>query len=761
MSGAGQAPRLIVLGSAVLGLGVSPWLGPPPASLIAAGLAAAGCAWAGGRSRARLGTLVVAAALAGLWVGAARVAAIDAGALTGPAGPRVAVRGFVEAVPRRQEGEVRVRVATADGRLLVTAPEPVGDLPVGHEVVATGTIRSVADWERAYLERLGIARVLEANTVEPTGARRGGPAYFTDRLRERAEVALGRGTPAPEAALLRGFVLGQDDRIDPATVANYQRSGLAHLLAVSGQNVVLLALLAGPVLALLGLGLRARLAGILVLITLYVPMAGAGASIQRAGVMGAAGIVAALASRPASRWYALLLAAAATLAVNPRSTGDVGWQLSFAAVIGIAVWAAPLREALGGRRGSLRGALAEGAAVTVAATLATAPLMAHHFERLSVASLVANLLALPAVAPVMWLGMLAAAMGQLPWLPVEPVTALAGLFAAYITQIAAWTAAPGWAQLEVRIASPWDLAATYAALFLLAWALARRLGRGRRLRPHRARQVLAGLGLVALLALAGMARAGPGQDAPDAGLVVRFLDVGQGDSILLDPRRGDPVLVDAGPADGGAAERLRELGVDRLAAVLVTHADEDHAGGLPSVLSAVDVGAVAWAAADPGVKAAATAAGARSIQVAEGTDLASGGLRLQVQWPPGELVDGDAPPPAEPNVLSVVALARWRDFSVLLTGDAEAEAAHLDPGPVDVLKLAHHGSEDAGLGSLLERTGPALAVASVGAQNPFGHPAQVTLEDLAGQEVPLVRTDLDGEVVIAAGAGGWAVLAGE
>src|SRR3954468_2627449 len=155
--------------------------------------------------------------------------------------------------------------------------------------------------------------------------------------------------------------------------------------------------------ALLGIGLRVRFVLALGLIALYVPLAGGGPSIQRAGVMGAAGIAAALAGRPASRWYALLLAAGATLALNPRAVEDVGWQLSFAAVIAIMVLATPVREGL--RRRGLHSAAAEAVALTVAASIGTAPLIALHFDRTSVVSLPANLLAAPAVAPVMWLGM--------------------------------------------------------------------------------------------------------------------------------------------------------------------------------------------------------------------------------------------------------------------------------------------------------------------------------------------------------------------
>ena len=162
--------------------------------------------------------------------------------------------------------------------------------------------------------------------------------------------------------------------------------------------------------------------------------------------MGAAAIVAGARRHARARaGTRSLLAALATLALNPRASADVGWQLSFAAVVGILLWAAPLRDALlarsrraaGARRRASRArALAEGAALTIAATLATAPLMAHHFETLSLAALPANLLALPAVAPVMWLGMLAAMAGQVPAIPVEPLNAVNALLIAYIAWVA-------------------------------------------------------------------------------------------------------------------------------------------------------------------------------------------------------------------------------------------------------------------------------------------------------------------------------------
>ncbi len=196
------------------------------------------------------------------------------------------------------------------------------------------------------------------------------------------------------------MVLGQDERIDPAVVEDFRDSGLAHLLAVSGQNVMLLAALALPLLAAAGLPRGARLAATIALIALYVPLAGAGPSLQRAGVMGTAGLVALLASRPASRWYALMLAACVTLALNPRAIEDPGWQLSFAAVAGILVLAPPIRSALG----ALPRLLAEGIAATAAATVATAPLLAHHFGSVPAAGVGANVVALPLVAPIMWLG---------------------------------------------------------------------------------------------------------------------------------------------------------------------------------------------------------------------------------------------------------------------------------------------------------------------------------------------------------------------
>jgi competence protein ComEC len=612
----------------------------------------------------------------------------------------------------------------------------------------------------------------------------------SSEIRERAEEGLGRGMPPREAELARGFVLGDDEGVDAKTVEDFRRSGLSHLLAVSGENVTLLALLAMPLLGALGIPLRERLVWILGLIAVYVPLAGAGPSIQRAGVMGAVGVLATLSGRRASRLYALLLALGVTLALDPGVAADVGWQLSVAAVVGIFLLAPPLRAAIVARLGpgSWRRAIAEGAAVTIAATLATAPLIAYHFETLSTTTLVANLLAMPAVAPAMWLGMATAAASQVPGLPVQVLNSLDALLLGYIAQVAAWCGRPSWAEVGVRIGGA-GLAGSYLTL-AAALLLAFRLRRGRRLAAARRRRGSSGwgqaparrsassavltsgsepgsdpqarrgavtvrnvrLGLAALAAIVLVAAlladgGGSAARAPMSGLRIEVLDVGQGDAILLQPAGAAAVLVDGGPPGDDLAAKLAAAGVDRLGAAVITHDESDHAAGIEELLGRFPIERLVYARLGSEPLAEARAVGAAPLRMAQGEQLHSGHLDLEALWPPRASFDQPLAG-ADPNRSALVFLARWHGFSMLLTADAEAETVPLDPGPVDVLKVAHHGSDDAGLAGLLDRTRPRLAVISVGAGNSYGHPTAGTLATLAEHGVHTLRTDRDGTIAV-------------
>jgi competence protein ComEC len=572
-------------------------------------------------------------------------------------------------------------------------------------------------------------------------------------IRQRATDGLARGMPSREAELARGFVLGEDEGIDEATKEDFRRAGLSHLLAVSGENVTLLALLAMPALGLFGIPLRERLLWVLGLIAVYVPVAGAGPSIQRAGVMGAVGVLATLSGRRSSRLYALALAAMVTLAVDPGVATDVGWQLSFVAVLGILLLATPLRRAIAARlgQGPWRRALAEGLAVTVAATLATAPLIAFHFETLSTTTLVANVLAMPAVAPAMWLGMCSAGLAQVPGVPLEPLNGLNAMLLAYVAQVASWCASPDWAEVRVHLGGA-GLAASYLGMAVVA-LVGLYLRRLQLLRPTL--RTLA-VGAAALVALVVGLPDGGGAPMPVDGLRVEVIDVGQGDAILLQPRGAPAILVDGGPPGDGLAGKLEDAGVGSLGAAVITHDQSDHAAGVEELLGHVPIGRLIYGRLGRRTLAEADAARVEPERVAAGSEVKSGGLRLQVLWPPRDLLAGVAPG-EDPNRLALVMEARWRDFTMLLTADAEAESVPLDPGPLDVLKVAHHGSDDAGLGSLLDRTRPRLAVISVGEGNPYGHPTPGTLTTLTGHGVPTLRTDQDGDIVIDVGGGSFRV----
>ena len=742
--GAARAhPRHLLLYAVVAGLLAAPLdAGWPPLAAAGAAAAVAG--------RLPLAPLAAAAVLAGAALADARVEALGPGALPRMAGASLEARAIVlEPARRRVDGSLVARVRLRSppalaGEVAAARLSPAsGRAPaVGAEVALRGTVEHLPPFE-AHQRRRGAHAAVVATAWRPTGARRGGLAGALDRARERASAGLGEGLPPPAAALLRGMVLGQDEAIAGDVRDDFERSGLAHLLAVSGQNVLLLCTLVLALAAATGVPLRARLAVAVALVALYVPLAGAGPSIQRAGVMGIAGLAAALAGRPASRWYALGLAAAATLGLNPHAAGEPGWQLSFAAVAGLMALVPRMREPLARR---MPQPVADAAAMTIAATVATAPLLALHFESVSLVSLPANLAAAPVVAPVMWLGMLAIAAAQVSPPVALPLTVACAPLLGYLEWVADAAAGAPLAAVPVRVGGPVGLVGAYAALGGAGWAAMRATRRLRRRRPPW--RLLALAGVLAAVAVVLWPRAGPPALAPGE-LAVTFLDVGQGDATLLQ-RDGVAVLVDTGPPGGPILRRLDEAGVDRLDVLVITHAQADHEGMALAVIAehrprlVLDGGEGWQTAVQRAVPAALARAGGRRVAARAGQSLRLGGLRLDVLWPP-------APPPGwrpegDPNRRAVVAHVRAGRFDLLLPADAESDVTAALPLPrVEALKVAHHGSDDPGLPAMLARIEPRVAAVEVGEGNTYGHPTPATMRAL-GVVPDVVRTDRDGSV---------------
>jgi competence protein ComEC len=315
--------------------------------------------------------------------------------------------------------------------------------------------------ERTWLRRRGIHVVVEAREWRMAG-RRGGLGGYADRVRGWLVGSIAPGLGGERRAVLEGIVLGEDEGLSDELRTSFRASGLYHLLAVSGQNVVFIAVGVLGLAWLLGvprwLGELGALAGI----ASYVLAVGAQASVVRAGIAGALGSLAWLSARQRDRWHFLLVGALILLAWNPYTLFDAGFQLSFAAVAAIFVAVPRLERTFEGY--PVPRVLADAVAVSLACGLATAPILWFQFGRIPVYSVPANALAAPVVAPLLGLGFVTAAVA-----PLSPGVAAAlawanGCLAAYLAACARLIGGlPG-----ATVSSPRGLA---ALLLLVAAAL--------------------------------------------------------------------------------------------------------------------------------------------------------------------------------------------------------------------------------------------------------------------------------------------------
>ena len=589
-----------------------------------------------------------------------------------------------------------------------------------------------------------------------------GIGAWIDRARAHVRQRIAATFPPDVVPMARALVLGEDD-LAPDDREAFRRSGLSHLLAVSGTHLVLVvmgfvaAVRAGLVRVerLAARGDPARIAAALGLPVawIYADFAGGSGSAVRAAWMCTIALVARAVGRKTEAWRALSLSVLAMTILDPLVVFDLSFDLSALATLGLLALARPLSAWLVRRVPWAPRSVVTAFGTALAATIACSPLIATMAPELPVSGLLANLVAVPlgeaAALPLCLVHALLA-----PWPEAEAGCALvAGGALACVRWVARAFALGGWGGLPVPSPTPVQLG--IMAAVAVGLALARR-----RTAPCLASWLMAGfVGLVAAEALAR--RAG----APTGVVRVTFLDVGQGDSALVDLPDGTAILVDGGglvgsPIDVGDRIVAPVLAARRrgaLRAVVLSHPHPDHFLGLAAGLARVQPGAF-WDTGqgeDEGTKGPYAALlgdlRARGVLVRHPAELCGtqsfGGATVTVLAPcPGPAPDRNA------NDNSFVLRIAYGKRAFLLVGDTEVteESELLRTGNdlhADVLKIGHHGSRTSSSPAFLAAVTPSVAVISSGVRNRFGHPHASTLAGLASLAgLRVYRTDHAGSV---------------
>ncbi|HEY2852402.1 MAG TPA: DNA internalization-related competence protein ComEC/Rec2 [Gemmatimonadaceae bacterium] len=602
-----------------------------------------------------------------------------------------------------------------------------GRAETGSTVVATGEI---TPGQRGYIVRN--ARIVVTD----------GPDWLM-RWRASATAAVDRVFPM-DAPLARALLVADTRELSPEIRDRYAAAGLAHMLSVSGLHVGIIALALEILFQLLHLARRTATIASIVVVAFYVVLIGAPEAAVRSAAMLVTLGATRLMQRPTSPW-ALLAIGAATPLVSPRSVLDVGYQLSVIGFAALLAGGALVRRALPRRIGGWRRTLLAGLIVSTVATIASAPLVAWTFGRISLVGPLTNLVAAPLMTlaqPMLFLGLLLA--------PVPPLASIVGdaahpLLVGFDAIAYAGSSIPG-AWVAVTPTLPGAVLAAVASVALIVACVSRFPGTA----------MLVGSSATVGLVWIGLAPAGTGMTE------VHLIDVGQGDAIGIRTPHGSWVLIDAGRAwlggDAGRSVVVPYLSRRRgpLVAFILSHPHTDHVGGASTVIGAFhpahyfDAAFAGDANAYRASLLRAREAGTAWQRVHPDDSLVVDGVVFRFLGPDSAWTAGLS----DPNLASTIVLVRAGSVRVLLVGDAERPeedwlvARYGDSLHAQVLKVGHHGSSTSSSGPFLDAVRPEVALVSVGLGNSYGHPSSAVMATLAARGAQVLRTDRLGTIVV-------------